>query len=466
MGKNKETNSGATGPDIVEKLWRFFSSVRLALVLMLILTGLSLIGALVMQAPGVVIANKDEYAFWLESAAGPKYGAWTPLFSLLRLFDMFHSPWFLGAGALLIVNILVCSLNRWQSLRLSLAGGQVKLPETFYSGGETHAELITEAHSSPEAVTRALGKRGYRVRTEHSDDKVYIAADKNRYYRLGTYASHLSLILFIIGFLIGSYFGFRDTEFVVAEGATQEVGYGTGLALSLESFVDEYYPDGMPKDYRSDVTLLENGQPVRREVIRVNHPLIHNGVRFYQSFFGPAVKLEVKSAAGQTLLSDIVPMTQVSQSGAYRRSIGSLDLPQAASIVRLISPATNAPDPMIGEGQLVVQVIHGGQPIDMNLAVKGEPQEIGGLQFTYLDDVQFSGFQVSRDPGNALVWIASTLFVIGVGLVLYFPYKQAWVLVQLRGKSSRILIRTASPRSFNALSEFRSLLNDIKTSLS
>ncbi|MFH1016312.1 MAG: cytochrome c biogenesis protein ResB [Chloroflexota bacterium] len=465
MGRNRETNNEAgTSGRVIDRLWRFFSSVRLALVLMLVLTGLSLIGALLIQAPGDVLVDKEAYAFWLESAAEPKYGAWTPLFSLFRLFDMFHSPWFLGAGALLIISILVCSLNRWQSLRLTLSGGPVKLGETFYTGGNTHGELITGASSSPEAVNRVLVKRGYRVRTEQHDDKVYIAADKNRSFRLGTYVSHLSIVLFIIGFLIGSYFGFRDTDFIVTEGVTQDVGHNTDLSLSLESFVDEYYDDGMPRDYRSQVTLLENGQPVRREIVRVNHPLIHEGVRFYQSFFGPAVKVEIKDASGKVLLNDTIPMTRVT-GGQVRRNAAFFDLPEVAMTAQLIGPAINAPDTILSEGELAVQVSHAGQAIDMNRAVRGVPQQIGGLEFTYLDDAQYSGFQVSRDPGNSLIWIASSLFVIGVGLVLYFPYKQVWVLVQPRGKNNRILVRSVSPRSFNAASEHQSLLSDIQEQL-
>jgi len=132
---------------------------------------------------------------------------------------------------------------------------------------------------------------------------------------------------------------------------------------------------------------------------------------------------------------------------------------------QLIGPAINAPDTILSEGELAVQVSHAGQAIDMNRAVRGVPQQIGGLEFTYLDDAQYSGFQVSRDPGNILIWIASSLFVIGVGLVLYFPYKQVWVLAQPRGKNNRILVRFFSPRSFNAASEHRSLLSDIQEQL-
>lgn len=451
---------------VIDRLWDFFSSVKLALVLMLVLTGLGLIGALLIQAPPDVISDPIAYEFWLEDAAIPKYGAWTPLLSLLRFFDMFHSPWFLGAGALLVISILVCSLNRWQSLRLTLSGGPVKLGESFYTSGNTHRELATRATSPQEAITRVLTRHRYRIRTEQHQDKFYLAADKYRSFRLATYVSHLSIILFIIGFLIGSYFGFRNMDFIVAEGARQDVGYDTNLSLYLESFVDEYYEDGAPKDYRSQVKLYENGAEVKSATIRVNHPMIYNGVRFYQSFFGPAVKVQVKSPTGEVLLNDVVLMTQVLQSRVARRNAGEFQLPQLGLTGRFISSATNTFDPMIGEGELGVELSQGGRAIALDKMVKGTPHKVVGLEFTYLDDAQYSGFQVSRDPGNALIWIASSLFIIGIGLVLYFPYKQVWVMLQSRSAGgSRLLVRSAAPRSFNAASDFKSLIGEIENEL-
>jgi len=62
-----------------------------------------------------------------------------------------------------------------------------------------------------------IGRRASYIAREEADGKVYLAADKNRHYRLGTYVSHLSLILFIAGFIIGSYWGFNVPSFDVPE---------------------------------------------------------------------------------------------------------------------------------------------------------------------------------------------------------------------------------------------------------
>ena len=80
-----------------------------------------------------------------------------------------------------------------------------------------------------------MGRR-HRARTEYSAENVYIAADKNRHSRFGTYLIHLSVVLLIIGFLVGNHFGFCNPSFIVPEGSTREAGCSTYLSLRLESF--------------------------------------------------------------------------------------------------------------------------------------------------------------------------------------------------------------------------------------
>lgn len=472
MAANDNTNRDKESvvASLTERVWRFFSSVRLAFILILVITGLSLIGILVAQMPSGAVSDSQENAWWLANVAQPKYGAWTPLLSLFRLFGVFSSPWFLAAGALLMVNILVCSLNRWSNLRRLIAGGPVKLVDDFYGGGTNHFEISTKAASAKSAALSSgvLGRHHYRIRQDGSEEKTYIAADKNRYYRLGTFLSHLSLILFILGYLIGSVWGFRDTNFIVAVGTTRDVGNGTGLSLALESFKDEYYPDGSPSDFRSEVVLYKDGKQVERSTVQVNHPLSYEGVRFFQSFFGPSAAIQVRDSTGKVILNDNVALSESFDSGAYQRNGGVFNLPQTGFIGQVISPTVNVPDPMIGKNELVIQLFDHStfQQVTMDKLSQGVPKTLGGFEFTYLQPGKFSGFQVSRDPGNALIWIASAFFLLGVGMVLYFPHRQIWALVQSEASGgSRLLLRSTAGRGFGAAAELQSLAKEIESEL-
>ncbi len=472
VNKEDEKKQGPTTFKFVIKwLWHLFSSVRLAVILILVITFLSLLGVLLIQVPSEIVRDPQFYGSWVDTVARNKVGVWAPLLSALNLFDVFHSPWFLIAGTLLMLNIFICSINRWSSIRLSLRGSVVKHTVNFYTSSNTHAKLPTIPIPASEAAMTAekvLRVRGYRIRSESDENKVYIAADKNRYYRLGTYFNHFSLILFVLAFITGSYFGFRDSSFTVPVGTNREVGYNTDLSLELTSFEDEYYDNGMPKDYRSQVVIYENGQSVKQALIRVNHPLIYKGVRFYQAYFGPAVKMLIRDENGLDIFNDTVPLDGSFDIQGYRYYEGyfNLHLPEACLSIRLISPAANYVDSMIPAGQLAVDVRQGSEQIDLRLVELDTPRIVGGLEFSFLEESKYSGFQVSRDPTNMLVWIASTLFIIGIFAVLYFPYRQAWVLSQPLGEeNSRLFIRTLAPRSFNGASELKTLVNQMEKEL-
>jgi cytochrome c biogenesis protein ResB len=143
-----------------------------------------------------------------------------------------------------------------------------------------------------------------------------------------------------------------------------------------------------------------------------------------------------------------------------------LHLPETSLNIRLISSAVNAEDPMIPPGNIAVDVRQGGNQIDFKLVELGTPRVVGGLEFTFLEESRYSGFQVSRDPMNVLIWIALTLFIVGICAVLYFPYRQVWVLSQPIGQgSSRLLIRTRAPRGFRDTSELNTLVNKIEKEL-
>src|SRR4030043_130288 len=93
-----------TSKSVVEWLWRLFSSVRLAVILILVITGLSLLGALLIQVPSEMARDPQLYSYWIDTAARSKVGVWAPFLSALHLFDVFRSPWFLIAGTLLMIN--------------------------------------------------------------------------------------------------------------------------------------------------------------------------------------------------------------------------------------------------------------------------------------------------------------------------------------------------------------------------
>ncbi|MBN2075902.1 MAG: cytochrome c biogenesis protein ResB [Dehalococcoidales bacterium] len=451
--------------NVIKWIWRQFSSVRLAVILILVITALSLLGALLIQVPQSAAGDPQYYNYWLETIARPKLGGWASFFSALGLFDVFRSPWFVIVGSMLMMNIFVCTINRWNSIRAGIKGTAITQNESFYMSGSATAELPVsdlKPDLAAEQLRKVLHTRGYRTRMETGDENRYISADKNRYYRLGTFISHFSLILFVLAFITGNYYGFSDTSFTVAEGTGRDIGHDTGLILYLDTFTAEYYESGMPKNYSSDVILYEDGKIIEETRIRVNYPLAYKGVKIYQSYFGPAAAIQVHDDSGNTIFDDNVALNSSFAVEGIRYYEGYFYLPQTGHTVRLIVPSENNEMSMIPVGQIAVDLRSGDAQVDLKLVELGTPRMISGLSFTYNGDLEYSGFQIRKDPTNLLIWISSILFILGICAVFYFPYRQAWILVKPEDSGSRICVKTPSSRMGRNDAEITALVECIE----
>ncbi|MFC2000951.1 cytochrome c biogenesis protein ResB [Chloroflexota bacterium] len=465
-----QEEAGHNKSGFYQRIRRLFGSMRLAVILMLVITALSMVGALLIQVPANIAEDPSLYSQWVDTVAGNKVGSLAQLLSELSLFDVFHSPWFIIAGTLLILNIFMCSINRWSGISASLRGGAVRHKDAFYAVTDSCIALATgnlQAKEGADIAERVMKSRGFHVRSTGDETAVYLAGDKNRFFRLGTYASHVSLVLFVLAFVAGNYFGFQDYGFTIPEGNNRAVGHDTGLSLQLVSFVDEYYDSGRPKDYRSQVILYENGEAVKQTIIRVNHPLIYNGIRFYQSYYGPAVSLRVKDGAGNKLFNGGVALEQSLFAQDYLHHEGFFDLPGTGLTVRVIKAGSSVGSPMIPAGLVAVDIRTGSDQIDLKLLETGVPRVVSGLEFTYLEVSRYSGFQVRHDPTNGLIWVASTLFLLGICAVLYFPYRQVWIQSETRGNGEgRLVIRMSGSRGNTDVSELPTLAAKIEKELS
>lgn len=445
--------------DLFDQLWRFFSSTKLALILILAIAGLSLVGVLVIQTSGGLSA--DDYATWLQQVR-PRYGVLSDVLSALGLFSVANSLWMRGLLGLLVINTLVCTLNRWPRIWRTVFRPTIAASDATFLSAAHSREMVT-GRSTAEAIEAyggVLARRGFRVLTAETD-ATYLYADRNRYSRLGTLVAHFAIILVLIGAVVTSVFGLRDSQFVVPEGSTRAVGFGTTLAVKVASFADEYYPEGPPKDYRSDLIIYDNGKEVAHQTVRVNEPLTYDGIRFHQSFFGPAVVMQVKDDSGKVLYDDGVALAYA----MGERPLGYFDLPTAGLIAYVIGPASGTQgDPSLAAGQVRLELLGNGGQQSAGSAVltMGTPSKIGNLTYTFVRERQFTGLQVVRDPGAPIIWVAAALLVLGMAAVFYFPHRRYWLRLRNAGGSTRVDVIGVAGRDPGFGGEFAELVGELE----
>jgi cytochrome c biogenesis protein len=336
------------------------ASLRLTIPLLILLAALSVIGTLIPQ-------NAAEQQYLQHYSKETYY-----ILKGLGLLDMYHSWWFILVLILLTINLITCSLKR--------------LP----------------------VVWRQVRKA------------------RSNYARLGTYLTHLSVLLILIGALFGAWWGFKGYV-EIREGETvggfvlngpQEVVRPLGFQVRCDAFRVDFYPDGSPREFLSTLTFIDGNRVVIDHApLRVNHPLSYKGFSFYQSSYGISARavLEVRGQGGK--------------GAAQAMQLGEGD-------VRPI-PGTNTElglmqykEGVHGHegGILLVFFAPNTAPEGLWLLARPAGQEAsvhkGDFTITLksLEKRNYTGIQVTHDPGLPVVWTGCALLVIG--LVVTFTLRR------------------------------------------
>ena len=449
--------------DVLERLWRFFISMRTGLWLILALGLLSLVGTLLVQAPTGLASDPAAYDSWLATLR-PKYQGWTPVLDALGFFSIFTSIWFKAITVLLATSILACSVNRAPRLWKVAFHPRARMGETFFTHAALRADVVvpTVPDTALEDVRGVLRAHHFRTVADPDDNGLNLYADRFRWGPFGTVIAHVSFVVILVGFFLTTTTGFKDPSFTVAVGSTEQVGHETGLSVKVMSFNDAYYPDGSPSDYASDLVLYKNGVQVDRKTIRVNHPLSWDGVSFYQSSFGVAAAMQVKDAAGKVIFNDAVPLMYTSTNEQY--SIGKLPLADKKLTVNVVSAASGRPSPDIKAGQVQLEIFQDGKEdaIATQVVDQGKAVTVAGLTYTFERTRQYTGLNVARDPGANFVWVGSTLLVLGLILVFFFPHRRVWVRIRRTSGGSEILCASNMKRDVAFEPKFHQIVTDIQ----
>jgi len=286
---------------IIDKIWNFFSSVKVGVWLIVITLVASAVGTILPQETYIPQTVPAEQYYQ------DQYGWIGKIYYQLGFNNLYSSWWYLLLLALIGISLVICSLDRAVPLYKALKAQRVTRHEGFLSRQRLFG--ITkgvDVDSSFSEVKARLQEKRYHVREENGD----LLAEKNRFSRWGPYVNHIGLIIFLIGgmlrFIPGMYV---DESLWIREGETKVVPETNGeYFVTNHKFIKEDYSKGkdnqafgaaidragmVPKNYQSNVTLYRSIKPtiagekpdlkkVKDYQIRVNQPLTFDGYSLYQ----------------------------------------------------------------------------------------------------------------------------------------------------------------------------------------
>ena len=445
---------------IVDRIWRFFCSVRAAVYEISLLALLVLIGTL----------RGSDAPQWMANTIP----ALQPLVDRWYAWDVFGSPLFAATLALLAVAIAVCTLNRAPGIWQTISVPRVRTSMGYIDRAEVTARFTSAAGVAEleTGIQQVLSGKRYRVFTERVGDQVHVYADKNRWSKLGTFPFHLALILLLVGGIVASVFGFRDTDFAIPEGETRAVGHGTDLSVELVRFRDTYVQTGDAAEYRSDIVIYDGGEEVKAGLLTVNNPISAGVATFYQASFGISADMVVRDTTGNVLYSDPLEMGFFNLKENPDAPAGVIRLPAQGVQLAVVGPDSdraNRPELdtlQLAYGQVWVQVAplaQGVNGVDAEEAVldQGVPAEVGGLEVLFERESRFTVLQVAYNPGIPIFFIASVLLVGGLAVTFYFPMRRIRGIIQPSAEGGSLLMTPLAKRDWGGKREFFGVAEEV-----
>ncbi|MBU8849506.1 MAG: cytochrome c biogenesis protein ResB [Desulfobacterales bacterium] len=433
---------------IPELIWQFFCSVRLAVYTLVIIAATSIIGTVILQN-----GTQQQYINLYGEAV-------SNLIKVFNFDDMYHAWWFLFLIVILCINLIVCSIERLSITWKIIFPKQVKFnPERFRKLKNLETFTInkeTEAISND--YETFLSKTVGKVIKKQTESGTVMYAEKGRWTRIGVYVIHSSILLLIVGALIGAIFGFK-ASLQLDEGAISDVAFlhnksvpvNIGFSIKCNDFDVKFYDTGAPEEYRSTLAIIENGKESFTEDIRVNHPLRYKGINIFQSSYG--------TARPDSVIFDII--TQPDK-GVISKTIKigqEIQLPEDQGLFKLegFLPHFDFRGNNLGEAFVGRITQKDGKSFQIALPVKYptfDKMRKGVFAFVVKDFEKkyYTGLQITKDPGVWYVYSGFILMIIGCWITFFMSHQSYFIEIKKdKDNNSNISISGTTNRNSQGL---------------
>ena len=441
---------------IVDKIWNFFSSVKIGVSIIAAVLIASAIGTIFPQKFYVPATTPEGYLEYYERL----YGTVGKLYYQLGFYDMYNSWWFKILVGMLATSIIIASIDRVIPLYKSLKKQRTRRHPSFMKRQRIFGEgNVQNTEESLAKAAEKLKAMRYNVKTENGA----ILAEKHRFSRWGPYINHVGLIIFISGVLLRGIPGFYvDEAMWLREGETRNIVGAPGYVLENKKFTLENYTKeeaeevfgkalekngAIAKSYTTDVSLYkqdegalpgsESLKKVEDYSINVNKPLKFDGYNVFQMDYKldelknmtfHLVNKSSEDSLGEFTVDlsdpekvyDLGNGSTVNMLGFYPDYDGIKDGEPYSKSPVPNNPAfifqMNTPDKPEGEKSFVA--------IRQTLEVEENDYAI---KFASAETRNISGLTIRKDKTLYILLLGGLVFMIGVIQGMYWQHRRVWI---------------------------------------
>ncbi len=397
-----------------QDLLPLLADLRLAIVLLLAIAVFSISGTVIEQGETLAFYQTN----YPEDPALLGFLSWKVILTS-GLDHVYRTWWFLALLIVFGASLVACTFTR----QFPALGAAQKWK--FYSQPRQFQKLALSAELSDAdlgTLAGALIQKRYLV----FQDGNQLYGRKGIVGRIGPIVVHASMILILLGAILGAMTGFFAQEIVPSgetfqirnifdAGPWAEAQIPKDWSVRVNRFWIDYTPEGNIDQFYSDLSVLDRGgEEIDRKTIYVNEPLRHKGVTLYQADWGiAAVQVTLNNSPVLQL-----PMRLLENDGPRFWGAWVPTKPDLSEGVTML--ASDLQGSMLiydNAGQLVSTVR------------RGMATEVNGVRLSLVDVVGSTGLQIKADPGIPLVYGGFGLLMLGV-IMSYVSHSQVWALAE------------------------------------
>lgn len=416
----------------LQQIWNFFASVKLAIFTLCSLAITSIIGTLIPQG---------ESAGFYSHQYGPKAAQFM---QILDIPDMYYSWWFLSLLAILSINLVVCSIERFPRVWKIIQTDNLEMsPARIAKMPNNRSWQVTNKNIDNFDASACFKTVGMSVESKKIENGTLYFSQKGKYSRTGVYLVHLSILVIFVGAIVGSKMGFKGSVMVPELKSTSTFfssenssSMDLGFEIRCDRFIIEFYDNGMPKEYQSTLTVIEDGEEILTKDIQVNSPLTYKGITFYQSSYQG--------------YQDFIFSIKDKKNGKSKETILPFQQQQnwEENDVRFGVVNAEALGQRVTRSKLWLK--SGESPAVLTWLKDNESSIVTTENKSYevnIKQMYATGLQVAKDPGVWIVYIGCGLMLAGLYMAFFLSHKRLWLYLENSATGQTLLLGGSSNKN-------------------
>ena len=438
---------------IFDKIWNFFTSIKVGVTIIAIIAIAAAIGTILPQEYFIPL-GADPLEHYTE-----RYGTFGMLYYKLGFTELYSSWWFVLLNGMLALSIIAASVDRGVPLYKSLKNQRAKKHDSFF-----RRQRLNNTYSSTEqteSVVKGLQDKKYKLK----QDGNHYLLEKGRLSRWGPYINHTGLIILLVGSMLRFFPGVYIDEVIYAqEGETVSVPttdgkyYVKNEAFTLDTYDEDsgtVFDESLQQNkemtisnFQTDISFYENksadvigSKPDLEKIddysIRVNHPYVFEDYQLYQSSYDnsqlKSMTFRLEDKDGNTIGENFeVNLDEPADSYEISEDININMRAYAPDFLEIDENGTLLSETPVPSNPAFVFEVDNGEKKELSLLQIMNSTDISEgneykIKFVEAEEHVATVLTLKKDLSMPIIATGFVIFLIGLFIGSYINHRRIWI---------------------------------------